>query len=669
MSNHFKIIVPFYNVEKWIKICIRSLKAQDYNDYECILIDDISTDKSAAIVKKEIGTDKRFRLVSNKEKSYALKNIYDAIELSNPAPEDIIVTLDGDDWLASSSVLSYLSDFYSKERCWLTYGSYAEYPSGIKGKFARQIPKHIIDSSLYRNAQWMTSHLRTFKYHLWSKIDAKDMKDKAGNFYQMAWDLSFMLPMLEMSVDKHRYIDEILYIYNRTNPLNDDKVDHRKQLGFEQEIRNKTKYLSIKSGQPAVAFMSSNRFDIAAKTFYAKKYLSATDSSFHIDMYLAHLKVWNNFYERAPEKKGPNSFLESFNALLESIKSEGFNATVGKVPTINGSALNGAHRIAGCIALGEEIESREGEISEGQYLCNFEYFRDKKDFVETGLSEIYLDEMALEFCRNKKNLYTITLFPSHEYPMDKILSHISKKSDVIYYKKISLSKKGQFNYIHNLYHNEAWVGSKNMGYPGVLEKAKLCFTNGGDVVVVLVEESNASNMPTLKDEIRSMCAAGKHSVHINDTQEETWRIATSAFNNNSLHYLNNKKMIDTPNFDSYIKNYHTAIKDREDFEDFCVDSSATLSAYGLRDCRDLDFLHLKDVAPISYNVECHNLHTDHYRQKKDDIIYNPKFHFYAHGIKFAAIDVVKKMKMIRDEEKDRNDVALMAALQAQPSKE
>mgnify|MGYP003651773016 CR=1 FL=1 len=71
MSSHFKIIVPFYNVEQWIKICIRSIKAQDYNDYECILIDDISTDKSAAIVKKEIGTDKRFRLESRSRGYYS----------------------------------------------------------------------------------------------------------------------------------------------------------------------------------------------------------------------------------------------------------------------------------------------------------------------------------------------------------------------------------------------------------------------------------------------------------------------------------------------------------------------------------------------------------------------------------------------------------------------
>jgi len=57
--------------------------------------------------------------------------------------------------------------------------------------------------------------------------------------------LSFMFPMLEMSGNKHRYIDEVLYIYNRTNPLNDDKVNHSMQLGFEREIRGKKKYKRI----------------------------------------------------------------------------------------------------------------------------------------------------------------------------------------------------------------------------------------------------------------------------------------------------------------------------------------------------------------------------------------------------------------------------------------
>tara|TARA_R110000751_G_scaffold186646_2_gene292975 strand:- start:641 stop:1294 length:654 start_codon:yes stop_codon:yes gene_type:complete len=213
--------------------------------------------------------------------------------------------------------------------------------------------------------------------------------------------------------------------------------------------------------------------------------------------------------------------------------------------------------------------------------------------------------------------------------------------------------------VHNLYHNEAWIGSKIAGYPGVNEKAALCFSKGNDIYVTLVEEDNIDNMVRLKDEIRSMCNVGKHSVHINDTQEETWRIASSIYNENSVHYLNNKKIADTPNFDLYIEKYYAIIRDRDDKHDFCVDSSAVLSSFGLRDCRDLDFLHLKDIPPISYNVDCHNKEATHYKEKKDDIIYNPEFHFYFFGIKFASIGIVRDMKTERNEEKDKVDVRLM----------
>ena len=114
MGNHFKIIVPFYNVEKWVKACIRSVKAQDYKDFQCILLDDMSTDNTAEIVRKEIGDDPRFTFVEVQEKAFALKNIYDGIALSNPSPEDVIVTLDGDDWLSRRDVLTVLDLIYRK---------------------------------------------------------------------------------------------------------------------------------------------------------------------------------------------------------------------------------------------------------------------------------------------------------------------------------------------------------------------------------------------------------------------------------------------------------------------------------------------------------------------------------------------------------------------------
>ena len=246
MNTHFKIIIPFYNVENWTKACIRSVKRQDYDNYQCIIVDDMSTDNSLSLVLEETKDDEKFLVVENTEKKYALRNIYEAIEISKPLEDDVIVTLDGDDWFAGTNILTKLNDTYQQEKCLLTYGSYAEYPSGRRGKFSRKIPDTIIKESSYRKNEWNASHLRTFKYKLWKKILKEDLLDSSGKFYEMAWDLSFMFPMLEMAGERSKYIDDILYIYNIANPINDHKVNHEKQLYYESLIRSKNPYRTWK---------------------------------------------------------------------------------------------------------------------------------------------------------------------------------------------------------------------------------------------------------------------------------------------------------------------------------------------------------------------------------------------------------------------------------------
>tara|TARA_R100000908_G_scaffold3847_1_gene1856 strand:+ start:3041 stop:3790 length:750 start_codon:yes stop_codon:yes gene_type:complete len=248
MDNHFKVIIPLYNVEDWIAKTIKSVQLQNYDNYECILVDDISTDKTSEVIKAAIAGDDRFKLVTNTEKSYALKNIHDTIQELNPDDQDIILTLDGDDWLASRHVLSKINEVYNESGCWMTYGSYVEHPSNVKGQFSRQIPKSIIYSNAYRESPWCSSHLRTFKCGLWRKINKKDLiNDETGRFVKAAWDLAFMFPMLEMSGEKAVYVKDIMYVYNRTNPLNEDKINHSVQLGEERMIRNRKKYSKVDS--------------------------------------------------------------------------------------------------------------------------------------------------------------------------------------------------------------------------------------------------------------------------------------------------------------------------------------------------------------------------------------------------------------------------------------
>lgn len=230
-----------YNVEKWIKTCIKSIQNQEYDDFQCVIIDDMSTDSTTEIVKNLISGDDRFNLILNKEKKFALKNIYEGIKLLNPSDEDIIITIDGDDWLYDSTVFDKVKNTYEQKQCWLTYGNYVTYPHGKYSNLS-DYEQDIIEKNSYRQNSWRATHLRTFKFKLWKNIKKEDLIDNKGEFYRMAWDLAFMFPMLEMSGGKFTNIKEPLYVYNIANPLNDNKVDVNLQLETDKQIRQKIRY-------------------------------------------------------------------------------------------------------------------------------------------------------------------------------------------------------------------------------------------------------------------------------------------------------------------------------------------------------------------------------------------------------------------------------------------
>jgi len=93
MSRKVSIIVNFHNSEKYLDNCIRSILAQDYQNFEIILWDNSSTDNSKKIV--ENFNDERIKYFFNKEKSSLYKARNQAIKASN---SDLIAFLDSDDW-------------------------------------------------------------------------------------------------------------------------------------------------------------------------------------------------------------------------------------------------------------------------------------------------------------------------------------------------------------------------------------------------------------------------------------------------------------------------------------------------------------------------------------------------------------------------------------------
>ncbi len=89
------IVVPVYNVEKYLSRCIDSLLAQEEQDFEIILVDDGSTDRSGDICNQYAERDQRIRVIHQKNGGLsAARNAGMAI-----ARGEFIGFIDSDDWI------------------------------------------------------------------------------------------------------------------------------------------------------------------------------------------------------------------------------------------------------------------------------------------------------------------------------------------------------------------------------------------------------------------------------------------------------------------------------------------------------------------------------------------------------------------------------------------
>ena len=61
--NKYSIIVPVYNVEKYIGECLDSIKNQTYGEFEVILVDDGTPDNSGKICDEYAKADARFKVI------------------------------------------------------------------------------------------------------------------------------------------------------------------------------------------------------------------------------------------------------------------------------------------------------------------------------------------------------------------------------------------------------------------------------------------------------------------------------------------------------------------------------------------------------------------------------------------------------------------------------
>jgi len=249
------VIIPSYNNISCYKRNLDSVFRQDYTNlsWRVIYIDDHSSDGTGDAVEqyiREKGFQEKFTVIRNTKRSLAMANLYRAVHSCND--NEIVLTLDGDDWFAHDHVLQYINEVYQDPEVWLTYGSYTDWPEPEKevlthwmesfGGFGnRAVPADIIKNNEFRNFVGCTGQLRTFYAWLFKRIRLEDLMYES-NFLPMTYDVGIMIPMHEMAHGRFKYIEKILYIHNLDTPLNDHKVDAVLQGNLEVYIRSKPKY-------------------------------------------------------------------------------------------------------------------------------------------------------------------------------------------------------------------------------------------------------------------------------------------------------------------------------------------------------------------------------------------------------------------------------------------
>jgi len=244
----FVVVICGYNNGAFVAKTLRSVFSQAYEAYRVVYIDDASTDGSFAAASDSIYASSqmlRTSVVQNEQRLGLLANLVRVVEACQD--EEIVVVLNGEDWLAHEWVLATLNRYYADPDLWMTYGQSCEFPSYKKGgaRFYRKS-----EWKALREAPFVAGCLQTFYAGLFRQIPLSDLM-QTGLFFPGANDLAMMLPLLEMAEGHFQFVPEVLYVHNRCVATHDPETEARS----EQVIRSR------KPCQPLVSFQRVRSFE------------------------------------------------------------------------------------------------------------------------------------------------------------------------------------------------------------------------------------------------------------------------------------------------------------------------------------------------------------------------------------------------------------------------
>ena len=207
------IIVPVYNVEKYLERCLDSLINQSFHDIEILAINDGSTDRSLEILKKYESTDNRIKIINNSNVGVSETRNIGIMESKG----EFIVFVDSDDWI-DKDMIEKMYKFMTNEKSDMVICTYIR----EFREYSKEKKFNLPEINIYENEQVKNDLFRKLVGPLGSELSNPEYVDALGT----VWGKMYKANILKKNFLKFIDLNEIgtgedilfnIYVFNYIN--------------------------------------------------------------------------------------------------------------------------------------------------------------------------------------------------------------------------------------------------------------------------------------------------------------------------------------------------------------------------------------------------------------------------------------------------------------------
>lgn len=416
------------------------------------------------------------------------------------------------------------------------------------------------------------------------------------------------------------------------------------------------------------------RLDLVVKYKFAEMFHRGVHDPFVKTLYTKHIleRVGDKIAAgKFPDgKKTVEEYVKTFKDLYLNIKTNGYHPdSFIRIAESNGSLYptEGAHRTSICRLLGLEIPAKLTDRKHLHWGID--------SFKKPLISDKELNFILYNYFFLKDTARVFVVFPPAVGYADQIKEKINSQYKIKHELNLHLDEDCQLkNLLREMYSNDR-VDVYKRDNCSILKKYNIIKEGKSHHFLILFAEANTTEKKQdVKKEIReelsgSVSVKDFITIHASDSIEEKNSLLNVFLNQNTLFHI---RTINEGSelVDSLLKDYLLTLN-KYNIKDSIVVGSTPLDLFGLRKTTDIDFClseQERKEKGFDRNPKKLGVSTDIVSQKPNylrgeisdyALMTNPNYYFVYRGLKFATLEVMKKVKSILNRKKDVKDCLLI----------